>query len=68
MVQTVPAPVTDDRTTDEILADLQRLRAELRANNPDLSDDDWDALADRWAADVDEGLRAVVRKSRGETG
>ena len=66
MSQSIPAVREDTRTTDQIMADLDRLRAQIRANNPEMTDADWEALADRWAADVDEGLRAHVRKSRGE--
>ena len=48
------------------MADLHQLRADLRADNPDMTEADWEAFADRLAAEVDDGLRAFVRKSRGE--
>ena len=48
------------------LDNLRRLREEIAAANPDMSDEDWDRLADEWAEDVNEGMRDIVRRSRGE--
>lgn len=48
------------------LDNLHRLREEIAAANPDMSDEDWDRFADEWAEDVNEGLRDIVRRSRGE--
>ena len=51
-------------TREEAVAELRRLRAEVVAANPDLTDEDWDALAERWAADVNPALADHVRRSR----
>lgn len=53
-------------TFEEALAQLRRLQAEIAAANPDLTDDDWDAIAEEWAADVNAALARRVRRSRGE--
>jgi hypothetical protein len=53
-------------TREEAVAELRRLRAEIAEANPDLTDEDWDALAERWTADVNAALADHVRESRGE--
>lgn len=50
----------------EAVAELRRLRAEIAADHPTLTDEDWDALAERAASEVNEALRDHVRTSRGE--
>ena len=55
-----------ERTTEELVAELRRLRAEIRADNPDLTDADWDALADRLGTEVKHALGNRVRASRGD--
>lgn len=62
-------PLNPPRDLDEIerLAKEERFRrfqAKLRSTNPDLTEADWEALADRLAAEVDEGIRARVHASR----
>lgn len=57
---------TPRRIREEAVADLRRLRTEIAEANPDLSDEDWDALAERWTADVNAALANHVRRSRGE--
>lgn len=60
---------TEQRLIREDAAEeICRLRAEIAASNPDMTDGDWDALADRWAADVDDGLRDRVRRGPEEHG
>lgn len=49
---------------DEILKRFRQLQAELAAANPDLTDEDWASLADRWAADVKAGLVARANQHR----
>ncbi len=66
--QKAPNPRTKQRSPAKLRADLQRLRAELRAANPDMSEADWVTFADRIAAEVDDGLRERVRQSRGKIG
>ena len=63
-----PANIDDDdrRRRQAAWEDLRRLRDELAAANPDMTDEDWDDVAEQWAAEVDEGLRDIVRRSRGE--
>ncbi len=46
--------------------EIRRIRAEIATANPDMTDEDWDELAESWAEDVNEGLREIVRRSRGE--
>ncbi|MDP9364740.1 MAG: hypothetical protein M3Q10_11040 [Chloroflexota bacterium] len=53
-------------TFEEALAEVQRLQAKIAAANPDLSEEDWDTLADAWAEDVNAALANHVRRSRGE--
>ena len=65
--QTAPSPSTEKRSPEEVMAELRRLRAQIRADNPDMTEADWEAFADRLAAEVNDGLRAHVRKSRGES-
>ena len=65
-ISTVP-PSPTRKSGAELMADLNRLRAEVRANNPDMTEDDWETPADRWAEDVNEGPRERVRRGRGET-
>ena len=67
MTQTAPGPRIERRSPEEVRAELRRLRAEIRADNPDMSDADWDALADRLGAEVKAELAERVRASRGET-
>jgi hypothetical protein len=47
---------------DEALATLERIRAEIRAANPDMTEEDWDAFADQLAEDVDDGIRRRLRE------
>lgn len=49
-----------------LIADWRGLQAEIAAANPDMTDEDWDRFADEWAEAVNEGLRNIVRRSRGE--
>lgn len=65
MSQTTPAQRLK-RTPEEVSEDLSRLRAEIRVDNPDMTEADWVAFADQLAAEIDDGLRERVRKSRGE--
>lgn len=55
------------RAPEQVIEELRRLRAEIRADNPDLTDEDWDALADRLGAEVKAGLAQRVRASRKDT-
>lgn len=48
-----------------LLAEFDALRQRIHDRNPDLSEDDWTALADEWSQAVDEGLRRRVRQLRG---
>lgn len=57
---------TPTRTREEAVAEFYRLRAEIAEANPDLTDEDWDALAEWWAADVNAALADHVRRGRGE--
>ena len=61
------ATTQKQRSREEAVEELRRLRAEIAEANPDLTDEDWDALAERWAAEVKAALADHVRKSRGET-
>jgi hypothetical protein len=66
----VSQPITTEKrrfTREEAVAELRRLRAEIAEANPDLTDEDWDAIAERWTADVNAALADHVRRSRGET-
>ena len=64
MAQTAPKDESATLTREDALARIYRLRAEIAAENPDMTDEDWDALAERWAAEVKAGLAKRVRKSR----
>ncbi len=56
----------DRRAGDEAVAAFRRIQARILANNPDMTDDDWEELAERWAEDVDEAIRAHVIRQREE--
>lgn len=60
--------ITDDdrRAGEEAIATVRRLRAEIAAANPDMTDEDWERFANEWAEAVDDGLRRHVRRQRGE--
>lgn len=61
------APTEQKRPSrKEVLARFRRLQTEIAAANPDLTDDDWAALADQWAADVRAGLGVREQRSRAE--
>lgn len=64
--QATPSPNTEKRSPEEVMAELRRQRAQIRANNPDMTEADWDALADRLGAEVKSALGERVRASRGE--
>ncbi len=54
------------RAGREALAEFRRLQDKLRAANPDMTEEDWDTLADEWAEAVNEGLREHVRRHNEE--
>ena len=56
------------RTPEEVVELLERIRAEIRADNPEVTDAEWDELADRLGREVKEGLGEIVRESRGKSG
>jgi len=64
VAQITPKDRTERLTREEAVAKLRRLRAELADANPDLTDEDWDDFASRWAADVNAGLADRVRERR----
>jgi hypothetical protein len=66
MSQTVPAKSVK-RTPEQVADELRRLRAEMRADNPTLTDADWDELADRLGEELKARLAQRVRESRGES-
>ncbi len=53
-------------TREEAVVELRRLRAEYAEATKDLSDDEYEALVEDLTRRVNDGLRARVRKSRGE--
>lgn len=54
------------RAGDDALARFRRIQDRILADDPDMSDDDRERLADRWAEDVDEAIRQYVIKQREE--
>ena len=66
MAKTAPKDQTEDLTREQAVARIHQLRAELAEANPDMTDEDWDALAERWAAAVKAGLAERMRKLRGD--
>ena len=66
MVRTVPAEQMQSEREESAEERVRRLQREIAAANPDLTDDDWDALAEQWTGAVNEGLRERVRRSRSE--
>ena len=56
MAQSIPNPADDARPRLDAVAEIDRLRREIAEANPDLTDEDWDALADEWAEDVKRGM------------
>ena len=62
MSQTIPRATK--RTADEIVAELRRLRAQLRVDSPELTDEEWDALAERLGREAKAALAEHVRLSR----
>jgi len=57
------APETGSKR--DVVAEFEELRERIRARNPDMTPEDWDELAERWAEEVNARLRA--RFARGET-
>lgn len=53
---------------EEALAELERIRANIAEDLKDLTPEEQEALFDQWIEDVNEGLRQVVLRSRGENG
>jgi len=53
---------------EEALAELERIRANIAEDLKDLTPAEQEALFDRWIEDVNDGLRQVVLRSRGEDG
>jgi hypothetical protein len=49
-----------------VAEELRRLRAEMSAANPELTDADWDALAERLGDEVKVRLAERVGPSRGQ--
>ena len=47
MAQTAPKDQTGTLAPQEALARIHQLRAELAEANPDMTDEDWEALAER---------------------
>lgn len=65
MAQTLPSePNLFDR--DEALEWFRQLHAQIAAANPDLTDKDWDVIAEQVACEMKAGLAQRVRQSRGE--
>lgn len=60
----IVTPRPTKRTAEEIAAELRRLRAQLRADNPELADEEWDALAERLGSEAKAALGEHVRLSR----
>ena len=60
----IVTPRPTKRTAEEIAAELRRLRAQLRADNPELADEEWDALAERLGNEAKATLSEHVRLSR----
>lgn len=50
----------------EALAAIRTFQDELRRLNPDFTNEDWDRLAEEWAEEVNESLRAHVLKRNAE--
>ena len=65
-MSTLDRPTTTKMTPDEVVERLERIRAKIRADNPKVTEAEWDELADRLAEEVKERLAARVRRSRGE--
>ena len=51
----------------EAAEELRRLRAEFAEATTDLTEDEYEALVEDLTRRVNDGLRAHVRKSRGES-
>lgn len=64
MSQSAGTKQTETMTADEALVRLRQLRAEFAEATKDLTDEEREALIDRWADDVRDGLAERVRKSR----
>lgn len=56
----------DRRAGDEAIAECRRIQAQIQARNPDMTQEDRDELADRWAEDVNEAIRDQVIRQREE--
>jgi len=56
----------DRRAGEEAVAEFRRIQARIQARSPDMTQEDWDELGDRWAEDVNEALRAHVIRQREE--
>ena len=50
----------------ELAEAVRSIQDDLRAAHPDYTEEDWERFADEWAEEVNEGLRNIVRRSRGE--
>lgn len=56
----------DRRAGEEAVAAFRQIQARIQARNPDMTEEDWDELGDRWAEDVNEALRRHVMQQREE--
>ncbi|MGH2532384.1 MAG: hypothetical protein ACRDJW_08765 [Thermomicrobiales bacterium] len=64
MSESAATKQTETMTADEALTSLRHPRAEFAEATKDLTDEEREALIDRWADDVRSGLAERVRKSR----
>lgn len=56
----------DRREGERAITRVRAIQARIRARNPDMTEADWDELAERWAEEVNEGIRTHVLKQREE--
>ncbi len=52
------------QTGHDLVTEIEAIRARIAERNPDMTEDDWDALAELWAEAINERIRRRVERMR----
>lgn len=68
MSKTTTDRVLETDAKRDVVKEFDELRECIHAQNPDMTPEDWDELAERWAAEINARIRArVVRMREGQS-
>jgi deoxyadenosine/deoxycytidine kinase len=62
MSDTTTDRVPETDTKRDLVAEFDELRERIHARNPDMTPEDWDELAERWAEEVNARIRARIER------